>query len=149
MKLEIKIPAYTLMYEKTDLKKTIRAAAQEVAAEARRLIRGQTPPSQPGQPPANRTGNLAREIAVRTGRDTETGVSMKITDSAKYATALETGAKGGGGIKGNRNKRGKPSTIRVLEARPFLETALKNKSDSISSRVEASLKNGIKFVKEK
>ena len=155
--LKIKVPSVAVTYDKKHTKQVMRAAATEVANVARRLIRtgqasgrtyGSHTASAPGAPPASQTGKLAASIRTNVKEQRNTIVA-RITDVEFYAKFLETGATGGGGRKGNRNKRGKPSTQRVLAARPFLSAALDSRRASIADRIKDAIDKDVAFVKVK
>lgn len=166
--LQIEIPQkYRLAFDKKLTHKTLRAAASEIAAVARRKVRravgtgrvyysrgGRHVASAPGEPPVNLSGDLANSIKVR---PLKTGDGMIIKDTEFYALFLEVGAKGGvgsgkKGVKGRRNprKRGlaitpSPVGTRVLLPRPFLSAALQERQDSIGSRVKAAIIQDVQF----
>lgn len=140
LKLRLTVPAYSLVYGKRDLKKALRAVGNLVARKARSLIR-KGDVSKPGQAPSSRTGALRSSIKVRPSKN---GESVAVRDTQFYALFLEAGAKGGGGRKKvGRNKRGKPTTSRVLEARPFLSTALAQTESMIRSKLEQAVSDSI------
>jgi hypothetical protein len=147
--LVIDVPAYKVTYEKKETAKVLRQAASEVAKGIRRLIRGKgVQPSAPGEPPISKSGKLASSIKVSvTTRNDQ--VTARIRDVAFYATMLEKGAIGGGGKKGQRNKRGKPSTRRVLQPRPFMYRVLDEKASSLTERMQEAIMNDMAFVKAK
>ena len=161
-KLQIVVPAYAFTVDKSALRRTLRSAGAEVASVARSLIR-KSQKSAPGQPPVNRTGNLASHLVVKVSKR---GDSVSIKDTAQsatgsgapYALFLEDGAKGGGGKKGNRNIRkrinGKSVLVsavgtRVLLPHPFLSVALDQRESSIAQRVQDAVVSGVKFQKVK
>lgn len=148
--LEIVIEPHAFYQDKKMFRLSLRQAGQKVAATARQLVRsgsrsglkyGPRAASAPGEPPASRTGQLARSIKVKVGRS---GESVSVRDTAFYALFLEGGAKGGG-KEGTRNKKGRAATRRVLEPRPFLSTALRQDEADISVRLYDALANGISF----
>lgn len=169
-KLEVHIPEWALKYDKKKLRQALRYAGQEVASLARSLIRSSTGSgprgaSLPGEPPANKTGELAKSIKVKMMRGGE-GVSIR--DAAPYALSLEDGAHGGGGNTLASNLRmagtaaygryGKTlaanrqivkSGTRTLLPRPFLSEALEQREASIAQRLQAAAVDGITFVKIK
>lgn len=142
---------------KRKLRATMRRAGAEVASVARSELRrakasGRTyyvkggafhVASAPGEPPATLSGTLARSLKVYPFKSGE-GVAVRAR--AFYALFLERGAKGGGGRKkAGRNRRGKPTTARVLLPRPFLTKALDSRADSISRRIRAAIVEDIAF----
>lgn len=160
--LKITVPSAALTWDKATLRRTFRAAGAEVASVARSLIR-KSQQSAPGQPPVNRTGNLASHIIVKVFKSGE-GVTIQDTARSKsgsgapYALFLEDGARGGSGKKNGRNVRkrigGKSVLIaatgsRVLLPHPFLSVALDQREDSIEQRVKLALLEGIKFTRIK
>jgi hypothetical protein len=170
--LKITVPAYTLSYDRAELRKVLRSAGAEVAALARAMIRkasgggrryskpggGRYSASQPGNPPVSRTRTLVSSIRVQTRLK---GLSVRVIDAAFYSRFLETGAVGGGGAKGQRNirrrrggRRGKYVLLQVIgrrhmEPRPFLTAAMAAKGDSISVRVRDAVIQGIAFKRQK
>ncbi|MDO9714303.1 HK97 gp10 family phage protein [Paracraurococcus lichenis] len=139
-KLDIEVPAYAIVYGKRDLRKALRAIGAIVARKARSLIRS-SKESKPGLPPVSRTGALASSIKVRPSK---TGDSVSVKDTKFYALFLEKGAVGGGGRKRTgRNKRGTPTTKRVLEPRPFLSVALEQTQAMIRAKLEQAVQNSI------
>lgn len=155
--LRITVPAAVLELDKPALRKALRAVGRMVAKAARGLIRG-TKASKPGEPPANRTGNLARNLQVRMGRG---GQSVRIISKAQdgseayYGRFLETGAVGGGGKAKTRNKRTKRgglyniSSKRVLKPRPFLSAALEQQQGAIDARLAEALGRGVRLDLDK
>ena len=77
------------------------------------VVYGNHQASAPGEPPHNRTGNLARSISVIREK---TGVIF-VTVRAKYAKALEFGAKYKSG--------------RTMAARPFATPSFEEKKDEM------------------
>jgi hypothetical protein len=151
MPIKIEVPSALIEFDRKRLRKVLRQAGQEVAAAARKLIRsavggGPRGASAPGQPPVSRSGVLASSISVKPSKS---GLSVRILDAAYYSLFLETGAKGGAGRKGNRNRRGKPSSSRVLAPRPYLSKALEDREASLSERIKESISNDIAFKKMK
>jgi hypothetical protein len=157
-KIQITVPSYAFVYDKSQLRKVMRAAGAEVASVARALIRRATQ-SVPGGPPMNRTGVLARSLKVKS---TKSGEGVTVRDAAFYALFLEAGAKGGGGSTVAANmlpigpKRSKPrmkasavNKTRVLLPHPFLSTALEMREDSIADRVRDAVQSGLKFQRIK
>lgn len=162
--LQIEIPQkYRLAFDKKLTRKTLRAAASEIAAVARRKVRravgtgrvyygkgGRHVASAPGEPPVSWSGDLANSIKVR---PLKTGDGMLIKDTEFYSLFLEVGARGGvssgiKGVKGRRNPRKKgasPVGSRVLEPRPFLSAALEERQASIGSRVKAAILQDVQF----
>ncbi len=174
IRLVVAVEGGRLELEKKQLRATMRSAGAEVAATARRLVRkavgagrlyrgpggsaaayrggykaGPHQASAPGQAPASITGTLANSIIVKPFKS---GEGVAIRDTAFYAKFLEAGAVGGSGsgragVKGKRNKRGLPSSARVLLPRPFLSMALEQCEPSIALRVAAAINQGVKFQK--
>lgn len=167
-RVTVKVQSATLVYDRKPLKAALRQAGNEVAGEARRMIRakvgggrlyrgpgglryrtggkgGPYRASAAGQAPVSVTGTLARSIKVRPFRN---GEGVAIRDTAFYALFLEAGAKGGGRIKGKVGKA-KSATPRVLDKRPFLTTALARKQDSIPARLRTAVETGVAFKQVK
>jgi hypothetical protein len=150
IKLKVQVTSAGLIVNtKKQLRSVMRKAGAEVAAAARSKI-GTGGPSQPGQPPNVRNAghdkvSLKRSIKVFPFKSGE-GVAIRAT--AFYAKMLEGGAKGGG-RKGKRNRRGKPSTQRVLLPRPFLSTALAEREASLGQRIRDAIVSDIAFKRTK
>jgi hypothetical protein len=171
--LKIALAGGQLEYEKKKLKAVMRAAGNEVAADARSLLRssvgsgrtyrggggskyrpyrkGAYQASAPGQPPVRVTGTLAGGIVVLPFRS---GEGVAIRNRVYYDKFLEFGAVGG--RPGKRNiRRDKGRTLvravgsRVLLPRPSLTVALANRAASIETRIAASIADDIKFVPQK
>lgn len=162
IRITVKAPSYQLEYEKKRLRSIFRRAGGEVASVAKAMISrdaggGRTytrdgrkyQASAPGESPVRSTGVLVGGIKVRPFKS---GEGVAIRDNIFYALFLENGAKGGGRKggatgkgKGARNKRGKPSTARVLLPRPFLTRALEAREPSIGARIRASIVQDIAF----
>ena len=157
-KIQVTVPSYAFTIDKKNLRRTLSAAGNEVAAAARALIRrsqgsgqlyskpggGTYQASAPGQSPVSRTGVLAASIKIKPSRS---GEAVTVRDTAFYALMLEAGAKGGqgsgkAGVKGKRNKRGNVSSPRILEPRPFLSVAAAQRETSIADRVRAAVVDG-------
>lgn len=155
MKLKISIEKLgSLVVDLKERKKVLRAAATEVMQEARSLIRqsqgagrayygsggnkykpylkGRHQASAPGQPPATQTGFLANSLIARAFKS---GGGFAVRDKAFYSASLERGAKGAG--------------KRVLQPRPFLETALAKKWPSIERKIIDALQNGVTYKRDK
>lgn len=114
-----------LILNKDALKKELRLIGNEVKKKTQALIRSQASrnphkSSQPGQAPASWTGNLAKLIRVQVKRN-----KVTITDTARYATALEAGATLNNGS--------------VVAPRPYLSTVLDEMRPEIEKRLEAVL----------
>ena len=149
------VPANALfVYDKTQLKKVMRQAGQEVAAVAKAMIRSST--GGPGQPPMNRTGDLIRSIkarAIRSGEGVVVTAGAQSPQGFPYAVALEGGSEGGGpGNKrtgahhvGQYQKHGS----RVVAPRPFLSVALERRQDSLATRIKAAVVDGVAFKRVK
>lgn len=152
--LRVKVTSAGLVVNsKRNLRAVMRKAGAEVAAAARAKIGGGKGPSLPGQAPnAKNKGHdpkysLKRSIKVSVFKNGE-GVAVRAR--AFYAVMLEGGAKGGGGrVKGRRNKRGKVSTQRMLLPRPFLTTALSERTGSLGQRIRDAIVNDIEFRRSK
>ena len=162
-------PGYSIIAGKTQLRKVLRAAGNEIAAKAKASIRqgaatkkrSAKRQSIPGQPPVGRTGNLARGIGVTIWRNGE-GVTIKDKarsprgSGAPYALFLEKGAQGGigsgkKGVTGRSNKkRGRVRVQivgkRVLLPRPFIIPALEQVvASGLTDRVREAIINGLEF----
>lgn len=162
MKLYIDIPKAIIDMDRKPIAKALRQAAKEVMTDAAALIRasvgtGPRGASRPGDAPSNKTGRLARSMKISTKGMTATVTDFASSKDGYYAVALEEGARGGGGNKrAGRNKRHKDkitgkmvvdavTTKRVLLPRPFLSTALGNKSDDIARRLQKAIMSGVEF----
>jgi hypothetical protein len=147
-------PGYAIVAGKKQLRAVLRAAGNEVARNARALIRsgGKKRVSLPGQPPVSRSGNLARSIKLRPSRD---GERITIKDVAYYALFVEKGAKGGvgsgrKGAKGKANRRGATIGQRILAPHPFMQPALdKAVGNGLTDRIERAVVSGLAFQKVK
>jgi hypothetical protein len=167
IRLKVRVTSSGLVYNsKKALRSTMRRAGAEVKAAAVRKIKrsagagriyyvrgsggsgglGRYQASAPGQSPTSVTGKLAANIKVYPFKD---GEGVAIRDRQFYALFLENGAKGGGGKKGNRNRRGRPSSVRQLLPRPFLTAALAEREASISKRIYAAVSQDIAFKRER
>ena len=73
--------------------------------------------SAPGEPPASDTGNLVRSVVVEVN---DQDLTLKITNTAEYASALEFGTP-------------------KMEARPFMRIALANKREEITNLLQTEL----------
>ena len=166
LKVAVSPAGALLIYDKKQLRKVLRQAGSEVAAQARRLIiggsgrvyrgsgsskyrpykRGKYTASGPGQAPANVTGTLKRSISAKVS---QSGQSVRVKATAFYALFLEFGAQGGGRGKASRNRRGKPVMSRVLAPRPFLTAALGAREASLGNRIRESIVQDIAFRKLK
>lgn len=153
---------------KKDLKRTMRQAGSLVALATRRLLRasssggrvyygsggssryksgyvsGRHVASLPGAAPNSQTGTLARSIKVRPFRS---GEGVAVRESAFYALFLAAGARGGGGVKGARNKRGGVAGVRDLAPRPSLTTALAQNKPRIDALIRAAVDRDIGWVR--
>jgi hypothetical protein len=170
IKMSVIVPAARLELDKKMVRATMRQAGQEIAREARRLIRtsqgggrlyrgpggsakayrggyirGSHQASASGQAPASVTGNLARSIVVRPFKS---GEGVAIRDTAFYALFLEGGATGGGrmGPRGNKRRgKGGIGTTRVMLPRPFLTMALQTQSATLGPRLVRAVEDGVKL----
>lgn len=161
-----------LAFEKKKLRATMRRAGSEVLAVARKKLgaggtgrlyygiggsakyrggprRMRYQASAPDEAPASVTGTLAKSLKVYPFKSGE-GVAVRA--GVFYALFLENGAKGGGRMRrGGVRVRGKAGigTARVLDARPFLTTALDERQNSIAARIRAAVVDDIAFKREK
>jgi len=145
----LKVPKYALEPEfKKALRTVMRQAGQEIAKDARALIRAGNKKnvSAAGQPPISKTGKLASSIKLSSKNN---GLKVVISDTAPYALFLEAGAKGGGNRikKAGRNKRTQMGTQRVLEPRPFLSVAAESNRGSLERRIAEALRQGVDLKK--
>jgi len=162
--LEIDVGTYALEFGKKNLRKSLRVAGREVIVVARKKIRsasgtgrlyyapkgtvrvrGGSPSkggairyraSAPGQAPVNVTGETAGSLRVMSGGRNKD--SVRLFDAAFQAKILETGAVGGRPGRANSRSKGKHTSLssgRVMKPRPFLTTALAEKSADISRRL--------------
>jgi hypothetical protein len=159
-------PHAVLVYEKKKLRAIMRAAGNEIAAEARKLIKaagggvvyrgsgsgkyrpyqpGSYAASTPGGAPANVTGTLLRSIK---STPSQSGQAASIRAGVFYALFLEVGAKGGG-RKGAGRHRGALGVTRELQPRPFLSAALTSRESSIADRIRQSIVQDIAFKRMK
>lgn len=145
MKLGMKVRvdnSYHLVLDKKKAKRTFRKAGSEILAAARAKLRGKAGSgrkyaltaggtyraSAPGQAPASRTGTLRASGKVGIY---PSGQGFAVRFRAFYAPMLEGGSRGPG--------------RRVLDPRPFLSAALEEKADSIATRIQAAIVDGIEF----
>ncbi len=168
IRLAIRIPLGAhLVYTKRRMRRLMRQAGQEVAALAKVMIRraqgggatyrgsggskyrpyrpGRYTASAPGQPPVNVTGTLLGGIVVRPYKS---GEGVAVRDRTFYALFLEGGAQGGGrkGSGGKRLKgRAGTNTSRMLEPRPFLSSALRQRQASLEDRIKAAIVADLEF----
>jgi hypothetical protein len=154
--IEIITSSYELVYNKTHLRAVLKAAGNEVVKTARGLIQAKGTVSAPGQPPASRTGLLAKSMKARV-----TGTSIILVDTTKYAQSIEGGAVGGGGLlRGGKSSasigrvhkkggaKGKAQTVRMMQPRPFLSTAVASDWPDIATRIQKSVELDIDFIKK-
>lgn len=166
--LKISAPSYRFAYEKKQMRKTLRAAGNEIAQAARAILRrsegggrtyrgpggstayrggykaGAYRASAAGEAPVRVTGTLARSVRVRVFRS---GEGVAIRENAFYALFLAKGAAGGGRKGGMKTRRQANATSRVLQPRPSLTTALDQRSESLEPRILASLTQDVAFVR--
>lgn len=128
--------------DKKPAKRVFRKAGAEILAAARAKVRGKAGggrkysltaggtyrASAPGQPPATRTGTLRGSGKVGIY---PSGNGFAVRFRAFYAPMLEGGARGPG--------------KRVLDPRPFLSAAFEERADSIATRIQAALVDGVEF----
>lgn len=109
------------------------AAADLLIAEAKRLILntpktgrlyGNHQASAPGEPPANLTGHLVASFK-KVQSTTGSVVSVRVTNTAKYAMFLEFGT-------------------RKMAARPFMRPAYTNVKDQMLRLIEQKFREGLK-----
>lgn len=154
-RIYVSVPSVHLIHDlkatRAVLRKVANAAARDARAAARRKSGGGRAyyyngkliqASAPGEAPVRRSGQLAGNIRVRSGRGKS--LSMIISDKAFYAKMIETGSVGGGGRKGNRNKRKRgevtqASSGRVQAARPFLSTAVEKNTQNLGETLVESI----------
>lgn len=164
--LRIKVTSAGIVVNgKRNLRALMRKAGNEVAQAARRKIGGGKGPSLPGQSPnAKNKGHdpkysLKRSIKVYPFKD---GEGVAIRARAFYSVMLEGGAKGGGNVSdakyrmklfrsGRRyqTKSTKARSTRILLPRPFLTTALAERTGSLGERIRDAIVNDIAFRKSK
>jgi len=171
--IRVSAPSHKFTYDKKALRKTLRAAGQEVAQAARAKLRatqgsgrvyfgsggssgyrggykgGRYQASSAEQAPVRVTGTLARSVKVRPFKN---GDGVAVRDTAFYALFLETGAQGGGrkSTGGKRMSRKQQArTGRVMEPRPFLTAALDDRRNGLRQRIEASVRSDVAFVRVK
>jgi hypothetical protein len=170
--LVITVKAGRLELDKTQVRKVLRAAGNEIASVAKKLAskadgggrmyavkgssgRGHYRASAPGQPPVRVSGQMIGTLKVRLSKDRET-VVVRDGFPAKF---LEGGAKGGGFQTGkyriNGKRKGKHRSGnrapggRVLLPRPFISVALEMRASSIEKRIAAAINDGLKFQRQK
>ncbi len=159
VKLSVKLQGgFALVYSKRELKRAMRRAGADVANTAKRLIRtsarggrqyGKRFASQPGNPPANQTGELLRSIKVRLFKS---GEGVAIRSNLLLARILESGSRGGGPNRKNLrrvHKKGESFGLgtRFMAPRPFLTPALEANEPRIAARIKASLDRDVEARK--
>ncbi len=152
--IEIKADKFGLLIDKSDVTKALRTIGKEIKANTKAAIMhagagvayGSHKASAPGEAPANLTGKLAASLKVSVR-----GSTLKVTDTAKYALALESGSQGGGRGKGGKSgastRSGKTRTAttdRTLEARPYLSAELEQMKPEIEAKLDAAFETIIK-----
>ena len=161
--IKLDIPEYFLQFDKKQVKKALRGAAQVVKKDAQALIRksvaagtryGNHTASAPGQPPSSETGRLASSIVVKSSR----GLTVRVIDRQFYALALEAGAVGGGGRAGERSslgvkqgstRKGTAGMTRVMAPRPYLSLALEQDAPELKRRIELSVMDCVSWKETK
>lgn len=174
LRITVDPPNALLVFDKKQLRMAMRQSGNEVAAEARKLLRsavgngrvyrgsgsdkyrpyrpGHYRASAPGGAPVKVTGTLLRSIKTEIYRNGQ----RAIISSEFYGLFLEVGAKGGGKGKASRNllrngsnsrSRTLTTTSRVLEPRPFLSRALAAREASIARRLQAAVAGDLSFGK--
>jgi hypothetical protein len=149
MALYISSSKFALYVDRQEIRKALRSVGKDLKTAAKAQIMsggsgrqyGSHQASSPGEAPVSFTGALAASLKVSVR-----GTTLKVTDTQKYATSLEGGAKGGGAGKGGKSGASKRSwlrgrvatTSRVLEARPFLSTALEVMEPDIQAKLDAA-----------
>ena len=113
------IPAYTSATV-TRLREVVSAAAGTIAANAAASMEGQEPPSDPGSPPAIRSGLLHGSIRS-TGNTTSREIEYYAFTDVEYAQHLEYG------------------TI-FMEARPFMRPAAEKVRPSYEAACRAVMR---------
>ena len=176
--LKITVKSQALVFDKTQVRRALRAAGNEVAAAARSTVRrsvgsgkfyyasgssgghGRYQASAAGQAPVSVSGQLARSITVGVKNDRAGDPRVSIKDSAPYAKALEVGAKGGGFLKGggygkrprqahSKANRGMTPGNRNMAPRPYISAAMDQRRSSIEARLVAAINSGLKFKRIK
>jgi hypothetical protein len=162
MQLTVTVSSWDLEFNKTRLRRVLRAAGKEIVTTAKGLLSqagsgrkyGSHTASAPGNPPAKKTGKLAQSFSLAVTRH---GDAVAIADLAYYARALEGGSQGGGGGKGSASvgrehkrggAKGKPQTLRMMQPRPFLSAAVAKDWPSISQRIGESIAQDIDLKKK-
>src|ERR1700733_12957022 len=100
--------SWGLLIDKRDLTKALRQIGKELKTDTKAMILaggsgkqyGAHRASAPGEAPANLSGQLAASLKVSVR-----GTTLKLTDTAAYALALEAGEKGGGFRKGGGSSK--------------------------------------------
>lgn len=157
-KVEIIVPSVHMVYDPKETRKALRAMANKAAQIARRATRNRSgsgrryryngksiTASAPGQAPIQRTGTLSRSIRVRSGKR----LAVFLQDRAYYATMMETGSEGGGGRKGNTNRKNHRGTRRVQAPRPFLQTAAEQATPNMGSLLEKAIAKSLELKMRK
>jgi HK97 gp10 family phage protein len=144
--IKITVPSVVLTSDRKDVKKALRAAGNEVAAIARKLIKSSQ--GGPGSPPQNKTGALAASMRARVNSE---GTSVQITAAGNgkkgkdfYALILENGGTGSK-KKGGKDKRGRDVSGWSMKPHPFLSTAVEKVGgdEALGQRLTDAIVNGI------
>lgn len=131
---------FALKIERKELQKALRLVGKAIKQEAQSLILaggtgrkyGKHQASAPGQAPASLTGKLGNSIKISVRKNT-----VRVLDTAYYATILETGAKNVGRPPKGSGKKGRAAG--VIAPRPYLTQALA-KTDA-QTILDAALQN--------
>ena len=150
----VTIPALHLAYDLKETRAALRKVAQAAARDARKAASrssggGRTysmggrryTASAPGEAPVKRTGALAKSIRARAGGRKK--LSARVVAGAYYSTMMEVGSDGGGGRKGNTNRKGRNSTRRTQAPRPFIQNAVEGKMDDAGTSIVEAINKSL------
>jgi len=156
--------------DKSELKKLMRAAGNDVKNKTGRLINqsqgggrsyfgpaGRYTASAPGAPPVRVSGDLRGSLKTYVFKSAE-GFAVRARQF--YALFLETGAKGGGNPgaravrpvnrRTGRHMRAKGVyTARVLEPRPFLDRVMAEQAEELNRRVRLAIDKSLTWKETK
>jgi hypothetical protein len=174
--LQIRITSWgDVMLDKSEMKKLMRGAGNEVKTKTARLINaasgggrltyyrgnrsGTYRASMPGDPPVRASGALRSSLRVYPFKS---GDGFAVRARQFYALFLEVGARGGGNPFGGRPEAAAASrgqrrrhrargryNERVLEPRPFLDRVMEQEEPSIERRMRAAFEKGLTWKQTK
>jgi hypothetical protein len=167
--LQLRITSWgQIELDKLEMRAVMRAAGNEIKQKTQRLIsntagsgrsyRGDYRASAPGNPPILWSGALRSSLRTYAFRS---GEGFAVREREFYALFLEAGAQGGGGFRGGssrqrylarkraRRRGGAPTSRRILLKRPALNRVMDEEAPNLNRRIDAALKNGLKWRQTK